>query len=222
MRSISILLASLCLLLSATGLQARQFNDSRAEKFSFFLAPAFTNSKLLKFDNGAEADINERSSLGFGFGYNVNKFVELDLMFSSSNANYSGTRIPDGGGDPEKFVANLYTSAINFGFVLNLMPTAFTPYIGANIGSTYIDSGIPTGEIGTGCWWDPWWGYICYPYSQTYTATKVNYGISAGLRYDFNRRLFIKGDANMNYIDFGTTSNSPEFISYRFIFGFMF
>lgn len=117
MRYIKPLIALFCLMLLTGNVQARSFQDSRAEKFTFFLAPSFTNSRLLQFENGAEADINERAGLGFGLGYNFNKFIELDLM-----------------------------------------PTAFTPYIGASIGSTYIDSGIPTGDIGTGCGWDPWWG----------------------------------------------------------------
>jgi len=227
MRNHALLIATLSLLLLAGNAQARSFQDSRAEKFTFFLAPSFTNSRLLQFQNGAEADINERSSLGFGLGYNFNKFLEVDLTFSSSNANYTGTRIEEDTGNQEKFVSNLYTSSINFGVTLNLLPSAFTPYIGASIGSTYIDSGIPTGETGTGCWWDPWWGYICYPYAQTYTATKVNYGASVGLRYDFNRKLYIKGDANMTFLDLGAENTREftgmnDFISYRFIFGFMF
>ncbi len=211
-----------------SSMNAYAFEDSRSGKFEFFLMPQFTNSKLLKFDNGAEADINERSGLGFGLGYNFNHHLELSLQFISSSSNYTGTRIinndpedPENPNGPQKFAANMYTSSINFGVTVNLLKSAFTPYIGANIGSTYIDSGVPTGQISTGCWWDPWWGYICAPYTQTYTATKVNYGANAGLRYDFNRKLFIKGGASMNFIDL-PSSNSSEFISYQFIFGFMF
>lgn len=198
------------------------FKDSRDDKWAFFLAPQFTNSKLLQFDNGAEADINERSSLGFGFGYNVNKHVELSLTFSSSSANYTGTRVLDNASKTtEKFAANLYTSSLDFSFTYNLFSTPFTPYISGNFGSTYIDSGIPTGEIGTACWWDPWWGYICTPTAQTYTATKLSYGASAGLRYDFNRKLYIKGGITQTYLDLNS-SNTADFTSYQFIFGFMF
>jgi hypothetical protein len=196
--------------------------DSRYEKWEVFLAPQFTNSKLLQFDNGAEADINERSGLGFGFGYNVNHHIELSLLFSSSNGNYTGTRIADDGADtPERFTANMYTSKLDFGFTYNLFRSAFTPYVSANIGSTYIDSGIPTGNIGSVCWWDPWWGYICGPYSQTYTSTELNYGAGAGLRYDFNRKVYIKGGVAKNYIEIDST-NTPDFTSYQVYIGIMF
>jgi hypothetical protein len=53
------------------------FNDSRTGKWAFFLAPMVTNSKVLQFDNGAEAAINKRSGLGLGFGYNLNHHIEL-------------------------------------------------------------------------------------------------------------------------------------------------
>lgn len=212
----------LLLLSFVTSTNALAFKDSRDDKWAFFLAPQFINSKLLQFDNGAEADINERSSIGFGFAYNVNKHIELGLLFSSSSANYTGTRVVDDGSDTtEKFTANMYTSSIDFSFTYNLFSTPFTPYISGNIGSTYIDSGIPNGQIGSACWWDPWWGYICTPTAQTYTATRLSYGASLGLRYDFSRKLFMKGGVTQTYLDLNS-SNTPDFTSYQLIFGFMF
>jgi hypothetical protein len=201
---------------------AHAFTDSRAEKWEFILAPQYINSKVLQFDNGAEADINARSSLGFGFGYNLDKNIELSLLFASSSANYTGTRIIDDGSDtPEKFTSNLYTSSINLGFTYNFLKSPLTPYLSATLGSTYIDSGIPTGNIVTGCWWDPWYGYLCSPTAQTYTSTNFTYGASVGVRYDFNRKLYIKGGVGKNYIDIDS-SNTADFTAYQFIFGFMF
>jgi hypothetical protein len=198
------------------------FNDSRTGKWAFFLAPMVTNSKVLQFDNGAEAAINKRSGLGLGFGYNLNHHIELSVIFSASSANYTGTRIADNPSNTtEKFTSNLYTSKVDLGFTYNLLSSALTPYISANIGTTYIDSGIPTGDIGTICWWDPWWGYICSPTVQTYTSTEFNYGAGIGLRYDFNRKLYIKGGVAKNIIDINSR-NTADFTTYQLIFGFMF
>lgn len=219
-----ILFLPLCMISS----NAHAYKDSRAEKWQFYLAPQFTNSKLLQFDNGAEADINEQSSWAFGIGYNVNEHIELNLAFSAGNSNYSGTRIidntpedPDNPNGPQDFTANLYTSTIKFDFTYNLLKSDLTPFIGANIGSTYIDSGVPTGNVITGCWWDPWWGYVCYPTAQTYTSTELTYGASLGVRYDINNKLFIKAGASKNYLDINS-SNSADFTTYQFAFGLMF
>jgi hypothetical protein len=203
-------------------INAYAFSDSRNEKWEFFLTPQFTNSKVLEFENGSNASINKRSSLGFGLGYNLNTHIEFSMIFATSNSNYTGTLIPeDDPGNPVKVSSNLYTSSINLGVTYNFMSTPFTPYVSANIGSTYIDSGVPTGDITTGCWWDPWYGYICTPIAQTYTATKFNYGVGVGLRYDFNRKLYVKGGVAKNIIDIGS-KNTADFTSYQLFFGFMF
>ena len=202
------------------------FYDSRKEKFEFYLTPSLTNAKTLEFDGDAEAEVNKRSGFGFGMGYNINNHLELSLDFSSSNGSYSGTAIPEGPSIPEnpplQSTGNLYSSSINLGVTFNLLSTPFTPYISGTIGSTYVDTGIYTGDIGTGCWWYPYWGYVCGPVAQTKTFTEVNYGAALGLRYDFSRKLFIKGDVAQNVLDIGTSSGRPVFTTYRFVFGFMF
>jgi hypothetical protein len=206
----------------ATTCAQAAFYDSRVEKWQFYLAPKVTESKVLQFEGGAEVDLNQRSGLGFGFGYNINSHIELNLEFSTSDANYTSTIVPeDPNEEPVISTQSLYTSSIDFAFTYNFLSSAFTPYATANIGSTYIDSGIYTGDVGTGCWWYPYWGYVCGTVAQTYTSTEFTYGAALGLRYDFNRKLFIKGDVGKNYIDFGS-SNTPDFTTYRFIFGFMF
>ena len=203
-------------------LETQAFTDSRDGKWEFFLTPQVTNSKTLEFENGSKASINKRSSLGFGLGYNMNPHVELTMKFATSNANYTGTLIPeDDPGNPVKVSSSLYTSSIDFGVTYNFFSNAFTPYVSANFGSTYIDSGVPTGDIINSCWWDPWYGYICRPAAQTYTSTEFNYGVGAGLRYDFNRKLYIKGGVAKNIIDIGSR-NTADFTTYQFVFGFMF
>ena len=198
------------------------FHDSRIEKWEFFLVPQYTNELSLESSAGAKAHINERTSLGFGLGYNLNAHIELSVLFSSSNTHYTATLIPeDDPANPVRGSANLYISTIDFGVTYNFLSTPFTPYVSANIGSSYIDSGIPTGEIGSGCWYDYWYGYICTPVAITHTTTELNYGLGAGLRYDFNRKLYIKGGVTRNVIDFNS-EHTPDFLSYQFFIGFMF
>jgi opacity protein-like surface antigen len=182
--------------------------------------PTVTNAKVVHFQNGAEADISRNSGFMFGFGYNYSDYLELGMSFRTSSSNYTGTRV-DENGAKEKFTANLYTSTIDFDLTYNISRKAFTPYVNLFAGSTYIDSGIPTGNIGTGCWYDPWNGYICSPVAQTYTSNRLDYGIGAGLRYAINRQVFIKGGVSQNFIDIDN-ANTPDFIRYQVGAGFMF
>ncbi len=189
--------------------------EQRNESWEFFFTPIFTQSKVLEFGNGSEADINSRGGLGFGFGYNVNPNIELTMLFSGSSGNYKGTRVKEDG-EKKEFTSNMYTSSMNFGATYNFLEGAFTPYVSGTFGFTYVDSGIVV-EGGDGyCYWDPWWGYICH--SKTYTDTVLNYGGSAGLRYDFGNGLFLKGGIGMTYLDIDST-NSSDFIVYDFSIG---
>lgn len=217
-------LLKLCLIWLAvisSNVQA-DFYDSRVKKWEFYLAPQITDSKDLQFENGATANLEQDSSLGFGVGYNLNSHIELALEFVSNDTNYTSTAIPeDPAESPVTSSGSIYTSTINFGFTFNFLTTPFTPYVTANLGSTYIDSGVYTGNVGSGCWWYPYYGYICGPVAQTYTSTELSYGAALGLRYDFNRKLYMKGEARKSFIDMGN-SNTPDFDTARLIFGFMF
>ncbi len=222
MKNRYLLLITLITLFSFSTNSLAAFKDSRDEKWEFFLVPQYTNDVTLESSAGAKVSINERTSLGFGLGYNVNKHIELSLLFSSSSTHYTATLIPeDAPANPVQGSSNLYISTIDFGFTFNLLSSAFTPYVSANIGSSYIDSGVPTGEIGSGCWYDYWYGYICTPVAITKTTTELNYGVGAGLRYDFNRKIYIKGGVTHNIIDFNT-EHTPDFVTYQFFMGFMF
>ena len=63
----------------------------------------------------------------------------------------------------------------------------------------------------TGCWWDPWWGYICLADWETYTSTELTYILGLGFRWDINSALFTRATYGMEfvnldngYIQFGT------------------
>jgi hypothetical protein len=196
------------------------FESSRANKWSILLMPTVTDEKVVDFQNGAKADISRHSGLAFGFGYNYNSHLEIGLLFHTAGGNYTGTRV-DENGTKEKFTANLYTSRFDIDLTYNISRKAFTPYVSLFLGSTYIDSGVPTGNITTGCWYDPWYGYICTPVAETYTSNQFDYGIGAGLRYDFNRQIFIKGGISQTFIDIDKAS-TPDFIRYQVGVGFMF
>ena len=194
---------------------------ARTGQWQISLIPTFTNSQSIQFEGGAVADINEHSGFGIGIGYNFSDYLELDLDIGSANANYIGTSIPEDGSAAEKYNGTLYTSHMNLGLTYNFIAARFTPFVKGNLGLTYVDTGIPTGNIGSVCWWDPWWGYYCGPYAQTYTSSEFSYGADAGLRFDITSSVFLKGSVGKSYINFDKSS-STGFTIYKFTVGFSF
>lgn len=199
------------------------FDIERAEHWEIYLGGQYTQSNTIDFNGGATAELNDRTGFLFGFGYNLDNQFNLGLMFSSSSSHYTGTYVCTESneecseGESKSFSASMYTSAINLTGTYHFMEGPFSPYLQGNLGSTYIDSGVSTGN--GYCYWYPWWGYICTP--TNYGANKFNYGAQAGLRYDFGNGGFIRGGLGMNWIDIGNGSN-PGFTVYNLGIGFKF
>lgn len=216
---------SLTVLMAAASLSA--YEPERAQRWEFYLGPQYIEGKNIDFGNDAEADINDMASLMFGFGYNFDNRFNLGMAFSSASANYRGSAVCAEGssgctpGTKETFTSTMYSSALNVTGTYNFLEGNFTPFIQANLGMTYIDSGISTGQVVDGCYWLPWWGYVCSPYDLTYTGTRFNYGAQAGLRYDFSNGMFLRGGVGINYIDISHADN-PAFTVYNFGVGFLF
>lgn len=191
--------------------------SDRAGKWEIFFAPMWMND--IKFDgnNGSSADINGRSGVGFGFAYNINNNIEVGMLFNASSGSYTATVI-DEEDEEGKYNSTMYSSSLAVSAAYNFLDGPLTPYVGVNIGSTFIDSNIPTGDEYIGCWYDPWLGYVCAGYSDTYTSTNFSYGADAGLRYDTDE-LFFKLGIGKNYID---ASDTLDVTLYTLIFGFKF
>lgn len=214
-------LATILLMSSLLSAESISAPGARTGQWQISLIPSYTNSQSIQFEGGAVADINSHSGFGIGIGYNFSDHLELDLDIGSANANYIGTRVSDDGATSEKYNGTYYTSHMNLGLTFNLMAARLTPFIKGNLGLTYVDSGIPTGNIGTICWYDPWWGYYCGPYAQTYTTSDLSYGADLGLRFDITNAIFLKGSVGLSYLDVDKSS-TPESTIYKFIVGFSF
>jgi len=220
--SFKVLATALLFSLSLLSAETNSAPGNRTGQWQISLIPSYTDSQTITFEGGATADINSHSGFAIGIGYNFSDYLELDFDIGSSDGSYTGTRIlDDGSNTPQKYNGNMYTSHINLGLTYNFMAARFTPFVKGNLGLTYVDSGIPTGNLGTVCWYDPWWGYYCGPYAQTYTSSELSYGADLGLRFDITQAIFIKGSAGKSYIDFDKSS-STGFTVYKFIVGFSF
>ena len=213
-------LATILLLGSLLPAESMSAPTARSEQWEISLVPTYTNSKTLQGGGGSFADLSAHSGLGIGIGYNFNDYLGMDLVIGSANGNYEGTAI-DETNSPQPYSGSYYDSYIDLGLTYYLMPSSLTPFVKANLGYSYVDSGIPTGNTGNTCWWDPWYGYVCGTYSQTYTSSEYNYGADLGLRYEFNDSVFVKGSVGATYVDFQNLSYN-YFTIYKLTIGFSF
>ena len=202
MKRVFILVSAL--VLSAT---AAAQND-RSDMWEFGVIVSDISSESMSADMGSTIDIDGDTGLGLSIAYNINNRFAVGADFIWSDPKYTAVLTPDDGvGLPEviNHKANLFT--YTFTGTWNILEGPFTPYLEANYGWTNVDSNVADQPPITGCWWDPWWGYVCDTFWSTYSSTRTSYGGAAGLRWDSGNGWTLKASYGFLEID---TSKATE------------
>lgn len=202
-------------------LASAQFNNSRAQSWDFSVAALYQAGNTSNGEGGSS--FNTRNTWGFGFnvGYNFNDNFAIGADFDFLSPGYTATMVNEN--DPtDKRVIDHTASQFNgrLKAILNLMDGPLVPYVEAGFGWTYIDSNVADGPPTTGCWWHPWWGYICSNFYSTFSSTETSYGGALGVRYELRGNSFLKLSYNYWKIQAGTTDPTAE--SLRLDYGWRF
>lgn len=201
---------------------AAQNSPPRAGKWEFTLQPQYVHGQTFDTGNGSSGTVDSALGFGFGVAYNLNNNFSLGGDFFWNSANYTANFGSANGSTPYSASGTLQTSTIRFNGVWNIMSGDFTPLIMGGIGSTYIDTNIPTAPPTNSCWWDPWWGYYCGTYYPTKTAYYVTYSAGVGARYDLDRNVFLRAMAIRQWLDASSALGTIWTDQYRFDVGFKF
>lgn len=162
---------------------------------------------------GTSATVYDALNSGFGMGYNINDNFQINGQFSWAYRNYSTQSATS------KSSNTLSTSSLQLNAVYYFMAGDFTPFVTGGFGTTYVDTNIPDGSSGGGgCYYDPWWGYVCY--NDTKSSSNISYNVGVGARMDVSRGFAIEGSLNRGYIDASQYSSKPSFDSVKFNFIF--
>ncbi|MES1262794.1 MAG: outer membrane beta-barrel protein, partial [Peristeroidobacter soli] len=95
----------------------------------------------------------------------------------------------------------------------NFMDGPITPYVTAGVGYSFIDTNIPDGPPQTGCWWDPWWGYICDTFQSTHSTDAFTYDLGLGVRWDLSTGYSMRLGYEKHWYD--ADKGSPDFDRFR-------
>lgn len=205
------LLVLVLLVTVSTTAQAQRFNkktvhdDLRRGQWEASLLIQSTSSVDLANDGGSSIDVDSGIGWGFTIGYNLNAHWNFSYKFSLDSPDYTATIVPEPpeGQDPIPRVISYqldkYSHSLNATW--NWFSGPLTPYLQGGIGWTRIDSNIPSQPPQTGCWWDPWWGWICDTTWRTYDTSDFSYNLGIGLRWDVNGALFLRGSYNREWVD---------------------
>ncbi|HEU4516341.1 MAG TPA: outer membrane beta-barrel protein [Steroidobacteraceae bacterium] len=199
----------------------------RAGTWETRLDIVYNNSADWDFTGGTTAEIDSDTSFLIGFGYHLNDNLELGGNFTFGQTDYSADIAGDVNNDevPDTVfgVRGEYEStSLVFDATWNFLPGAFTPFVSANAGWAWVDTNIATGPPQTGCWWDPWWGYVCSTFQDTKSLDGFTYGFDVGARYDFSDSLAAHASYRMMWVDLDNADGTPDIDGFRIGIGWKF
>jgi opacity protein-like surface antigen len=197
------LIVLLLLLAACSSLQAQRFNQQR--DYSGLRDGTWEGSLLIGSqgsldvtgENGSAADIDSEFGWGFTFGWNWTPNWNFNYRFMLTKPDYTAVIVPEDSALPAQtlsYSADRYSNQLNATY--HFFDGPLTPYLQAGIGYAKLDSNVPSAPPDVACWWDPWWGYICFSDWSTYDTSGFSYNLGLGLRWDVNGALFMRGAWN--------------------------
>jgi len=220
------LIILLVLLAISTSVQAQRFNQKRDYEglrdgtWEASLLIGSQNSLDVSGESGSGVNLDSSLGWGFTFGWNMTPHLNFSYRFMLAKPDYTATIVPD---DPEltpqtlSYSADRYSNQVNATY--NFLKRPFTPFLQAGVGWSKLDSNLPDQAPDVGCWWDPWWGYICVSEWSTYKTSGFSYSLGVGLRWDVNGALFMKGAYNREF--FSADRTDFDFDTLTFEVGLM-
>ena len=143
--------------------------------------------------HGASLDVDGDVAWGFSGAYNFTDRFSLGGEMTWMNPDYRLKIVRDPPGPALPLVnANLDVSTLMFKGTFNFFDGPITPYAEVGAGWIYIDSNVVSGTPSTGCWWDPWWGYVCTTFYDTYSDTRTAWTYSVGVRWDVSSSIALR------------------------------
>jgi opacity protein-like surface antigen len=183
----------------------------RAGKSEIYLAPIFVNSQNYTFEGGTAVQTDTGRGFALGFMHNVDAHWAAGAEVNWGEIDYRATVQPVQGNPnaATRISGTILTSSLRFNGTYNLASGPLTPFLAANAGWTYIDTGIPDGLPQNVCWYYPWWGTYCGTVVPTKTTTKFSYGLGLGVRADIGRSFVVRGMVSQQYVDFSNYGSTP-------------
>ena len=173
------------------------------------------------YNDGSAIEIDSTTGWGVSFGWNWTDKWNLSYRLVSTSPSYTAVVVPEDSNIVPQVIehkASKYSHQFNVTY--NFSRRAFTPFVVAGVGWTKLDSNVPSAPPVTGCWWDPWWGYICVSDWRTYTTSGFSYNLGAGLRWDINNAIYTKASYTREFFD--VDKGSVDFDMAIFEIGLMF
>jgi outer membrane protein assembly factor BamD len=200
---------------AANGVSSRQAWEfggapQQAGKWEAMAGITAAGSSDVDFEGGTTANL--KSSFGFlaGAGYNFTDRLRLGTSFRYDSKDYDADVVGDTAGEVYAIEGSIDTMSVMVDAAYTFMTGPLTPYVVGGVGWAWVDTNIATEPPEVGCWWHPWWGYVCTSWQDTRTVDGLAYEVGIGMRYDFSNALAADAAYRMRWMDLENATGSPS------------
>ena len=194
----------------------------RAGTWETRLDIVYQNSSDWDFNGGTTADVDSDTSFLIGASYHLSDNLELGGSATFGQTDYTADIVGVQIGEIFSVEGEYEYTSLIFDATWNFLPGAFSPFVSANAGWSWVDTNIATEPPQTGCWWDPWWGYVCTTFQDTKSIDGFAYGFDVGARYDFSDSIAAHLSYRMMWVDLDNADGTPDIDGFRLGIGWKF
>jgi hypothetical protein len=157
--------------------QPRSGKDERG--LNFFTV----GGKHYTFEGGASARNHGGTGIGITASHNVDNDFVVGVEGTLSKFNYRATVAPGSGNGAAAFERDgeMQTAALRARATWNLFARPNTPFLTANAGLMYLDTGISANPPANACWVYPWYGEVCGDKTPDNSLHRFTYGVGTGV-----------------------------------------
>jgi opacity protein-like surface antigen len=206
------------------GAQSRYGDVSGARgDWEFRIGPVWMDSKTVDFNGGSQMKLDSNTGFKIGTGYYVTDQLIIGGNFSYSQGDFSGTVASASPGISAHFENGRSDySTLMFDATYLFLPGAIKPFVEAGMGWTWVNTNIASGPPQSGCWWDPWWGYVCSSWQPTVGNSSFAYQVGVGLQVNINHSFNLAAAVKETWIDIHNSSGTPGFPTVELMFNWRF
>ena len=177
-------------------------SGSRDGRWEGSVILAYQTGEDQSYEGGSELNVDSTMGWGLSFAWNMTDKWNFSYRYLSTSPDYQALVVPEDETEDTRIIEHeMSKSTHQFNVTYNFSRKAFTPFVVAGIGWTKLDSNVPSAPPGVGCWWDPWWGYMCLADWNTYDTSQFPYNLGAGFRWDINNMMFTKASYVREFLD---------------------
>jgi outer membrane protein assembly factor BamD len=173
------------------------------------------NSADIDFKGGTTASVEGGTAFQLGVAYNYTDRLRFGSTFTYDQKDYEAQIAGDESGESFQAQGSLDSTTLMFDAAYSFLTGPFKPFVAGGVGWTWVDTNIATEPPNVGCWWDPWWGYVCTSWQDTKTINGLAYELGVGVRYDINRTFAADGSYMMRWVGFDNATGTPSFDTVR-------